>query len=146
MPAPERPNNQRWGSGRLATQCAGGGESFQRGRKVNPAGGCSGKRQATWPDREEGLVEALDGLLATQRSLGLPTPERATEPFWDRPFRTVSPDVARLLLDDVSDPAVRALPEGVGAVEQWADSVAVLGPAHRRLSMARTVLGGAASP
>ena len=101
---------------------------------------------ATWPDREEGLVEALDALLATQRSLGLPTPERATEPFWDRPFRTVSPDVARLLLDDVTDPAVRALPEGIGAVEQWADSVAVLGPAHRRLAMARTVLGGAARP
>lgn len=95
----------------------------------------------TWRERESGLVEAVDALLARQRSLGLPTPQQATEAFYDRPFRTVRPDVARLLLDDVTDPAVRALPEGVGAVEQWVDSVAVLRPARRRLAAARAVLG-----
>lgn len=94
-----------------------------------------------WRDRETGLVAALDTLAETQRRLGLPTPPSATEPFWDRPFRTVTAQAATLLLDDVTDPAVRALPAGVGSVEQWADSVAVLRPAHRRLVATAAVLG-----
>ena len=97
---------------------------------------------ASWRVREDGLVDAVEALLAAQRGLGFRSPRRATQAFWDRPFRTVRPDVAGLLLDDVTDPAVRGLPAGVGAVEQWADSVAVLGPADRRLALARTSLGG----
>jgi hypothetical protein len=96
----------------------------------------------SWPDREARLVDGLNELLEAQRALRLPTPRRATEPFWDRPFRTVSDRVAELLLDGVTDPAVRALPPAVGSVEQWVDSVAVLGPADRRLAVARAVLAG----
>jgi hypothetical protein len=94
-----------------------------------------------WQRREIGLVAALDALAETQRGLGSPTPPSATEPFWDRPFRTVPAQTAALLLDGVTDPAVRAFPAGVGSVEQWADSVAVvLWPPHRRLAAAAAVL------
>jgi hypothetical protein len=94
----------------------------------------------TWQDRESGLVAALDALLGTQRGLGLPSHEAATEPFWDRPFRTVNAGTSALLLRGVTDPAVARLPAGVGSVEQWADSVAVLGPPLRRLAAARAAL------
>ena len=94
----------------------------------------------TWPERESGLVVALDAMLETQRGLGLPSPEAATEPFWDRPFRTVPAETSTLLLRDVTDPAVARLPPGVGSVEQWSDSAAVLGPSHRRLAAARAAL------
>lgn len=94
----------------------------------------------TWQDRESGLVAALDALLQTQRGLGLPSPEATTEPFWDRPFRTVNAETSALLLRDVTDPAVARLPAGVGSVEQWADGVAVLRPSHRRFAAARAAL------
>jgi hypothetical protein len=96
----------------------------------------------SWRDREARLLDGLDVLLEAQRALGLPTPLQATEPFWDRPFRTVSASVVAALLDNTTDPAVRALPPGVGSVDQWVDSVAVLGSGDRRLAAARAVLGG----
>ncbi|HEU4998585.1 MAG TPA: DUF4037 domain-containing protein, partial [Lapillicoccus sp.] len=68
---------------------------------------------ASWRDREGALVEVLETLLDRQGRLGLPRPDRATGPFWDRPFRTVVPDVAALLLAEVTDPAVQRLPPGV---------------------------------
>ncbi len=94
----------------------------------------------TWQVRESGLVAALDALLETQRGLGLPSPEAATEPFWDRPFRTVNAETSALLLSDVTDPAVSRLPAGVGSVEQWADGVPVLRPSRRRFAAARAAL------
>lgn len=91
----------------------------------------------TWIAREAALCDALEQLLLVQGGVGLPTPRAATEPFFGRPYRGVSPDVARLLLDDVTDPAVRALPPGVGAVEQWVDNVDVLiRREHRRAATA----------
>jgi len=52
----------------------------------------------------------------------------------------VNAETSTLLLRSVTDPAVARLPAGVGSVEQWADSVAVLGPSHRRLAAARAAL------
>ena len=94
----------------------------------------------TWRERESGLAAALDALLETQRGLGLPGPEAATEPFFGRPFRTVNAEISALLLRDVTDPVVARLPAGVGSVEQWADSVAVLGSSRRRLAATRAAL------
>jgi hypothetical protein len=95
-----------------------------------------------WKAREDGLVEALDVLFVHQRTLGLSTSTAPIGPFWDRPFRTVTAQIPALLLADVTDPRVQDLPPGVGAVEQWADNVKVLGPASRRLMAAAAVLGG----
>jgi hypothetical protein len=84
-------------------------------------------------DREEGLRVAADLLLDVQRRHGLPVPDRggATEQFHDRPFRGVRPGVEQGLLAGVRDPRVRALPRGVGSVEQRSDNVAVLTGAAR---------------
>lgn len=91
--------------------------------------------------RTAGLVRALELLHERQRAAGLPTGAAATEPFWDRPHRAVRDSVARLLLDSVSDPAVRALPAGVGSVEQWSDNVDVLARPARRAAAAGAAVG-----
>lgn len=90
----------------------------------------------TWPEREGALVLAVTELHELQRSLGL-TPDlgrtAAVELFWGRPYRTVGEAIARSLLAQVEDPLVRALPSGVGSIEQWVDNVDVLSwPGRRR--------------
>ena len=92
-------------------------------------------RAATGREREDALRRALDALLGFQRAAGLPAPGRATRPFHDRPFLAVAPEVVELLLRDVGDPGVRALPVGVGAVEQWVDDVDVLVHPGRRAAV-----------
>ena len=87
-----------------------------------------------WSSRESGLVEGLSHLADVQRSRGLPTPSTVFEPFWDRASRTVSERVVTDLDASVTDPDVRALPRGVGSIEQWCDNVDVLvHPERRRL-------------
>jgi Domain of unknown function (DUF4037) len=86
----------------------------------------------TWTAREAALCAALDQLLPLQGTVGLPAPDAATGPFFDRPYRGVSPHVVRLLLHGITDRAVRVLPLGVGAIEQWVDDVDVLTDVERR--------------
>ncbi len=87
-----------------------------------------------WPDRQAALVEAIGALFEVQRGRGLPVPEPAVVPFYDRPYLTVSDDVPRALLDTLTDPLLRGLPK-VGGVGQWADCVDVLGHAGRRAAL-----------
>jgi hypothetical protein len=89
----------------------------------------------TWPEREQALCHALESLLELQRHAGLPAPSTATRPFFDRPFRSLSPDVVAMLQSDIEDPAVRGLPLGVGAIEQWVDNVDVLVRPRRRAAV-----------
>jgi len=103
-----------------------------------------------WPEREAALARALDVLLAVQASVGLPVPDgasdgAATVPFFDRPFRGVAP-VPEVVREAITDPAVRALPVGVGCVEQWVDDVHVLMDPARRFAVARAALSGGAPP
>lgn len=92
---------------------------------------------STWTDREAALATAADALLGAQARAGLPVTPSATVPFWDRPFRGVDEGIAAGLLASVGDDAVRALPPGVGSVEQWVDSVDVLRPTERRQAAVR---------
>lgn len=87
----------------------------------------------SWTEREAALCRALETLHDVQGETGLPTVERAVEQFWDRPFRGVGP-VAEAVTAAVVDPAVRALPYGVGSVEQWVDGVDVLVHPGRRVA------------
>jgi Domain of unknown function (DUF4037) len=89
----------------------------------------------TGEDRENALCLALESLLEAQRKAGLPAPSSVTRPFFDRPFRSLSPDVVAMLRHDIKDPVVRALPLGVGAIEQWVDNVDVLVQPCRRAAV-----------
>ncbi|GAA5034358.1 DUF4037 domain-containing protein [Terrabacter aeriphilus] len=86
-----------------------------------------------WREREGALVQALRLLHDLQGEVGLPTVDDPVEPFWDRPYRGVREAVVVALEEGIEDPEVRALPRGVGSVEQWSDNVDVLVDASRRL-------------
>ncbi len=91
-----------------------------------------------WQHRQHAMRDAVAVLHHAQREAGLPTPPGgASEPFFDRPFLSIRAETVTLLLDDVTDPLVRRLPPGVGAVEQWADNVKVLSDPTRRVRAAR---------
>jgi hypothetical protein len=85
-----------------------------------------------WRERESGLVDALRLLARVQGGVGLPSVDDPVEPFWGRPYRGVRAAVVDLLEASITDPVVRALPRGVGSVEQWSDNVDVLVHAARR--------------
>jgi hypothetical protein len=87
---------------------------------------------ADWRERESGLVDAIRTLNAVQDAAGLPVADDPVEPFWDRPYRGVREEVVALLEAGVTDPVVRALPRGVGSVEQWSDNVDLLVHPRRR--------------
>ncbi|MEV6522713.1 DUF4037 domain-containing protein [Longispora sp. NPDC051575] len=91
-----------------------------------------------WRGREDGLVAAAELLLDRQRARGLPTPDAGVTPFWDRPYRTIAPDVTAALLDGLTDPVLSALPAGLGSVGQWVDNVDVLAHPDRRAALAAT--------
>jgi len=88
-----------------------------------------------WRERENALTSACQVLLSIQRERGLPAPECAVMPFFDRPYRTVDGAVPRELLDGITDPDVRRLPPMVGSIEQWVDSVDVLSSPGRRAAL-----------
>jgi hypothetical protein len=91
-----------------------------------------------WQQRQHGMRDVLTTLQHAQHEAGLPTPPGdVTEPFFDRPFLGIRADTVTLLLSGVTDPVVRRLPPGVGAVEQWADNVKVLADPTRRVRVAR---------
>ena len=85
-----------------------------------------------WRIREEGLVSALRTLNRLQRHIGLAAVDDPIEPFWDRRYQGIRDDVATLLEASITDAEVRALPRGVGSVEQWSHNVDVLVDAARR--------------
>ncbi len=85
-----------------------------------------------WRERQDALAQALVVLHRLQADRGLPVPRAAVEPFWDRPFLTVPEDASATVRAGVTDPLLRALPDGVGAVEQWVDAVDVLIDPRRR--------------
>ncbi|HEX4094124.1 MAG TPA: DUF4037 domain-containing protein [Trebonia sp.] len=88
-----------------------------------------------WRERENALAAACEVLLAAQRGRGLPAPESAVIPFFDRPYRTVDEAVPRGLLAAITDPEVARLPPMVGSVGQWVDSTDVLSPSGRRAAL-----------
>ena len=86
-----------------------------------------------WEDRQAALSDALNGLGRLQQDSGLPIPQPAVEPFWDRPYIHLNRGLVPALLETVTSPQVRALPVGVGSVEQQTDNVDILTkPSHRR--------------
>lgn len=92
-----------------------------------------------WHDRQTSLSDALTGLVLLQKQSGLPGPDSAVEPFWDRPYIHLNRSLVPALLEALSSPDVQALPVGVGSVEQQTNNVDVLTKPHRRRSLAMSV-------
>ncbi|MFC0674219.1 DUF4037 domain-containing protein [Brachybacterium hainanense] len=89
-------------------------------------------RSTHWQERQELLAGALEQLAAAQSRMGLPVLLPATEAFFDRPHIGVR-EIAEELHQAIEDPAVRAIPCGIGTAEQISDNVTVLvDPARRR--------------
>jgi hypothetical protein len=93
-----------------------------------------------WRDRQSALVDVLNALVHLQESTGLPAPGSAVEPFWDRPYLRLESSLVPALLDTLGDPAILALPVGVGSVEQHSDNVDVLVDVDRRRALAVAIL------
>lgn len=88
-----------------------------------------------WRTREQGLIDALRALNELQRRTGLPAVDDPIELFWGRRYRGIRNDVVTRLEDSITDPAVRALPRGIGSAEQWSQNVDVLVGSSRRLPL-----------
>lgn len=97
-----------------------------------------------WQDRQAALSDALAGLVRLQQEAGLPVPSSAVEPFWDRPFVHLNRSLVPALLETL-DPDVRALPFGVGSIEQHTDNVDVLLKPSLRRSLVESVITRPAS-
>jgi hypothetical protein len=93
-------------------------------------------RASRWPERESAIRSAASLLLATQRDRGLPAPDSATVPFWDRPYPGIAEPVWRTLLATIADPQVTALPPGIGSLEQWTANTDILSRPDRRIALA----------
>lgn len=80
-----------------------------------------------WKARETHLSAAYSLLAERHNALGLtPALDIQVRPFHQRPYQVIDADrFAEALVAQIRDPAVRALPKGVGAVWQFADSTDV---------------------
>ena len=92
-----------------------------------------------WENRQTALRDALTGIADLQRQSGLPAPQPAVEPFWDRPHLHLSPNLVPALLETIRSPEVQALPTGLGSVEQQTDNVDILTNPHRRSALATSI-------
>lgn len=90
--------------------------------------------------RTDALVVALQELATMQSARGLASADPIGVPFWGRPYLQIDQHLVPRLLDAIADPAVRALPAGLGSVEQRTDNVDLLVHAHLRRA---AVLAGA---
>ena len=91
-----------------------------------------------WRQRETHLSAAYEYVGQKHNALGLTPPVKiGVSPFHDRPYLVPHTDrFPRALYAEITEPAVQALPEGVGAVWQFVDSTDVLEPVglSRRLA------------
>jgi hypothetical protein len=87
---------------------------------------------ATWQERQSHFAKALDKLASVQGDVGLPTVDSATAPFWDRPYLRVASGLVGPVIAQIVDNSVRALPRGLGSIEQRSSNVNLLVDAHHR--------------
>ncbi|OKI60504.1 DUF4037 domain-containing protein [Micromonospora sp. CB01531] len=94
-----------------------------------------------WPERQAGLVRALETVAAWTNDTGLAAPvDPSVRQFHHRPFLVLDADrFVAALCAAVTDPDLRARPP-VGAVDQYLDNVAVLTDLERVRRVAAAVL------
>lgn len=82
----------------------------------------------SWPEREKALASAYATVAEMHNGLGVtePLPAQVSR-FFDRPFLVIHADrFADAIRAAITDPEVRALPEHLGAIDQFVDSTDVL--------------------
>jgi hypothetical protein len=96
------------------------------------------QRSTGWADREEHLCAAYEIVAAQHNDLGITEPVPATvSPFHGRPFRVIQGEaIARTIWEAIEDEQVRALPYGLGKVDQFIDSTDVLSSTERYRQLA----------
>ena len=86
-----------------------------------------------WQERERHLCAAYEMVATMHNDLGVtrPVPTRVTQ-FHDRPFMVIQgEEIGQVLWDAIEDPEVRALPYGVGKIDQYVDSTDILSYTER---------------
>ncbi len=83
-------------------------------------------REEHWQARGERLAAALAVLAEVQLAAGLPAPATPCVPFWDRPYLHLDPALVPGVMAGAESPEVRALPVGLGSIEQRSDNVDLL--------------------
>jgi len=89
----------------------------------------------SFAEREAGLADAYRVITRMHNDLAL-TPPMPTEPvdYFGRPFLVIfAGEFAAAIQATITDPAVLALPNEAGGIDQFADSTAVLGHHRHRL-------------
>lgn len=86
----------------------------------------------SWQERGRQLAHALELLADHQELGGLPQVSPVCAPFWDRPYVHLNPAMVPTVTGSITDPEIRALPTGLGSIEQRSDNVDLLVHADRR--------------
>ena len=95
-------------------------------------------RATTWEERGQHLAAAYEIGAELHNTLGItrPMPTRAVY-FYERPFLVIRGElIAKAIWDAIEDPEVKALPFGVGRVDQFVDSTDVLDSTGRCAALA----------
>ena len=88
---------------------------------------------ATWQNRERHLCAAYEIAATMHNDLGVTElVQTKVRQFHDRPFRVIEgEEIAQVLWNAIQDPEVRALPYGVGKIDQYVDSTDILSYTER---------------
>ncbi|MGH2559363.1 MAG: DUF4037 domain-containing protein [Thermomicrobiales bacterium] len=85
-------------------------------------------RAGSWQERETHLTPVYQHVAVMHNALGITPPlDPTVRPFFGRPFQVlVAGRFAEAILATITDPAVRAIPDFYGAVDQLSDSTDLL--------------------
>ncbi len=94
---------------------------------------------STWRERERGLCEAYVAVAVMQNELGMARlPPAILARYHDRPYLTIGAGhFASAIYSSIDDAVVRALPIGVGDVDQWVDNTDALTRSDFRMRLRR---------
>lgn len=90
-------------------------------------------RSTSWQEREQHLCSIYETVAAMHNDLRItePVPTRVSQ-FHNRPFLVIKgKTIATAIWDAIQDPEVRALPYGVGKIDQYVNSTDVLSHTER---------------
>lgn len=118
----------KW-TGTALGRLPGGAETAEQLNSIQAA--------SNWPERQDRLADAIEGLANHHQLAGLELPARVLVPFFDRPFLGTADEVSLSLRERIGDPTVRNLPL-LGSIEQWSDNVDLLSHPEKR-ALATTV-------